>query len=505
MIASIGSAFNGILAVVLVLGACIFFHELGHFTLAKLMGMKVEEFAMGFGRALWGFKRGETSYRVNLIPLGGYVRIAGMEPGAEPDPRGFYAFARWKGALVLVAGSIMNVVLAALAFIAVTVASGIGVFPGSEIAITKVLPDTPSQRAGIEPGDKIVAIDGMTHSLLLTDAEPGGLASRAGLSRYDRVYEVGGDPIDLPYQLAERMIAAQHKAEQAPPASGEAQSGEAPAAEAQSAAEEPGASAPAGPSVEVEVARFAEDGAFKDTRKATLPVPPGLPDRVTPAEAGPLLQRTLGVTLAPIGPDEAIAYITEHPEVPVDLTLLRDGRKVNLTVVPSKEWARVPSTDASGRMAAAHKAVGRIGVVLHGETRPASLPEALKHGAVRSVGAVVMTADWLWKMVTGQVAPQASGPIGIAAVTADQARIGWTAVASVAGLISANLAIINLLPFPPFDGFRIVLLMVEGVIRRRVNQKIEIGLTVTGIAILLGLFLVITFHDIFNLVLFQTP
>jgi len=481
MIESIGSVFNGVLAVVLVLGACIFFHELGHFALAKLIGMKVEEFAMGFGRALWGFKRGETSYRINLIPLGGYVRIVGMEPGAEPDPRGFYAFARWKGAAVLVAGSIMNVVLAALAFIAVTVASGIAVFPGTQISITKVLPDTPSARAGIEAGDEIVAIAGINDSLLLTAAEPDGLAARAGLRRYDRIYEAGGDPIDLPHQLVGLMIAAQDPTD---------------------AEEQP---ATAGPGVEVEVARFSEDGAYETTETLVLPVPPGLPGNVSVDEAGPLLERSLGMTLAPIGPSESIAYISEHPEQPVELTLLRDGRELDLTVVPSKEWARVPTTDDSGRMAAAHKAVGRIGVVLHGETRAASLSEALRHGVMRSVGAVVMTADWLFKMVKGEVAPQASGPIGIAAVTADQARIGWTAVASVAGLISANLAIINMLPFPPFDGFRIVLLIVEGVIRRRVNQKIEIGLTVTGVAILLGLFLVITFRDIFNLVLFQTP
>jgi len=262
---------------------------------------------------------------------------------------------------------------------------------------------------------------------------------------------------------------------------------------------------PVGPSVEVEVARFSEDGTYETTDTLALPVPPGLPASVPVDEAGPLLERTLGMTLAPIGPNESIAYISEHPEQPVKLTLLRDVRELDLTIVPSKEWARVPTTDESGRMAAEHKAVGRIGVVLHGETRPARLPEALKHGVLRSVGAVVMTADWLFKMVKGEVAPQASGPIGIAAVTADQARIGWTAVASVAGLISANLAIINMLPFPPFDGFKILLLIIEGIMRRRVNPKIEIGLTVTGVAILLGLFLVITFRDIFNLVLFQTP
>jgi len=493
MIESIGGLFNGIVAVAVVLGACIFFHELGHFALAKLIGMKVEEFAMGFGRALLAFRRGETNYRVNLIPLGGYVRITGMEPGAEPDERGFYAFARWKGASVLIAGSVMNVVLAAVAFVVVTIATGIAVFPGSEINIQKVMSDTPAARADIQPGDQIVALDGIERSLLLESVESGGAAAEAGLTRYTQIYEVEGEPAELPHQLVQAMIdaqAAQATAEEAEGAEGDADDSE-----------------PLIPTVTLGLIRFADDGSLlsREVETLELPVPPGLPDEMRPDAAGPLLERTLDITLSPIGPGESIAYISDHPDQPVELTLLRNGRRITTTLTPDKEWARVPTEDESGRMTAAHRAVGRIGVVLHGATRPASLAEAFDHGIRRSVEAVVLTAQWLFKMVTGEVAPQASGPVGIAAVTADRARIGWTAVASVAGLISANLAIINMLPFPPFDGFRIVLLVIEGIMGRRVNEKFEIGVTISGVAILIGLFLIITFRDIFNLVLFQTP
>ncbi|MFW6438357.1 MAG: site-2 protease family protein, partial [Armatimonadota bacterium] len=237
----------------------------------------------------------------------------------------------------------------------------------------------------------------------------------------------------------------------------------------------------------------------------SLPVPEDLPEDADVAEAGPVLQEALGVTFTPLASDQSIAYISEHPEEPVELTLLRDGERINVTVTPDKKWARVPGEDPEGRMTAEHQAVGRIGVVLRGETRQATVGEALTQGVWRSVDAVVITADWLFKMLTGEVAPQASGPVGIAALTADQARIGWTAVASITGLISANLAIINLLPFPPFDGFRIVLLGIEAIMRRRVNEKIEMIVTISGVAILLALFLIITFRDIFNLVLFQTP
>ncbi|MGM0494103.1 MAG: site-2 protease family protein, partial [Armatimonadota bacterium] len=233
--------------------------------------------------------------------------------------------------------------------------------------------------------------------------------------------------------------------------------------------------------------------------------PSDLPDEVARGEAGPVLEDVLGVTLAPIGPNEAITYISDRPEQEIDLTLIRDGQRIRTTVTPTREWARVPGEDETGRMTAAHQAVGRVGVVLHGQTRPAGFVEALDHGIRRSVEAVVVTADWMFKMATGEVAPQASGPVGIAAMTADQARIGWTAVASLTGLISANLAIINLLPFPPFDGFRIVLLGIEAIMGRRVDEKVEMIVTIAGVAILLAVFLVITFSDILNLVLFQTP
>ncbi|MFP4250910.1 MAG: site-2 protease family protein [Armatimonadota bacterium] len=491
MIETIGGWANGIFAIAVVLGACIFIHELGHFAVAKFIGMKVEEFAMGFGRALWSRERGETRYRINLVPLGGYVRIAGMEPGAEPTEGGFYSFARWKGALVLFVGSFMNVVLAALAFIAVILATGLGVFPGNEINVRKVLPNTPAAAADIEPGDRIVDVDGIEHSLLIEDVDPGGPAAEAGLGRYDRIFEVQGEEVALPHELLAAMKEV-----------GESGDEEAAQGDDAEATEDP---SPASEAITVEVLGFTDEGEFRGQESVELPIPSDLPDEVARGDAGPVLEDIFGVILTPIGPNEAITYISDRPEQEIDLTLIRDGRRIRTTVTPTREWARVPGEDETGRMTAAHQAVGRVGVVLHGQTRPAGFVEALEHGIDRSVEAVVVTADWMFKMATGEVAPQASGPVGIAAMTADQARIGWTAVASLTGLISANLAIINLLPFPPFDGFRIVLLGIEGIMGRRVNERVEMIVTIAGIAILLAVFLIITFSDILNLVLFQTP
>ncbi len=474
MLESIVTTTNGIIAVVIVLGACIFFHELGHFTLAKLIGMRVHEFAIGFGRRLVGIRRGETEYRVNLIPLGGYVRIAGMEPGAPPEERGFYRFPRWAGSTVLLAGSFMNVVLAALAFIAISIATGVPIFPGHSVNIRKVMPDTPAEAAGLKAGDQVVAIDGMTDSLLIDQVSPKGLAAKAGLRRYDQIYRVDGREIGVPYQLLEAMVEARKHN-------------------------------PEARTLSVGIGRFTEEGVIESIETVDLPIPPDLPEEPEPAHSDEYLARSYGVAFVPLGHDSALSYISERAGKPIELTVLRDGREIKLRVVPEAEWARVPEEDEQGRLTTPVRSVGRIGVVLTGETRPVSVGEAIKYGVISSVSAVFTVIDGLHKMIRGEIAPQGSGPIGIAALTAERARIGWTSVAFIGGIISANLAVINLLPIPPFDGFRIVLLLIEGIIRRRVNERIEIGVTVAGAAVVLGFFLIITFRDIFNLVVYQTP
>lgn len=485
MFEAIGGLFTGIVAIVVVLGACIFFHEVGHFVLAKLVGMKVHEFAIGFGTRLFGFTRGETEYRINLVPLGGYVRIAGMEPGAEPEEGGFYTFPRWQGATVLFAGSFMNVVLAALAFIVVALATGLPVFPGHQVDIRKVMSGSPAQEAGIQPGDQVIAIDGMRHSLLIDSIEEGGLADELGLGRYDRLFMAEGRQIRTTVELARAMIAARS-------AAGPGEAGE---------ANEAGGSPP---TVEVEVLSLTDEGTLSERKTVALPVPEEMPAEITPGEAGPLLEEMLGLTFERMGTDSALGYISARPDERITLTVLREEQQIEIEVVPEREWARVP-VEEEGRLASAHEPVGRIGVVLGAQTRPASAAEAVHYGIRNSIDAVVMVAQGIYMMIRGQLAPEAAGPVGIAAMTAESARIGWTAVASLGGIISANLAVINLFPIPPFDGFRIILLGVEGVIRRRVNHKIEMAVTIFGVALLLGLFLVITFRDIFHLVLFQTP
>ena len=153
---------TSILAVVIVLGGLIFFHELGHFVVARGMGMGVSVFSLGFGKRLFGITKGKTDYRVCVFPLGGYVQLVGESPDAEL-PEGFGAqesFSRrppWQRMLVVLAGPVFNFILAWLIFWGLAFSQGVQeLLP----VIGQVTNSSAAEEAGIVPGDRIIEIDG---------------------------------------------------------------------------------------------------------------------------------------------------------------------------------------------------------------------------------------------------------------------------------------------------------------------------------------------------------
>ena len=145
-----------ILLAILVLGVLIFVHEMGHFLFAKGFRVPVKVFALGFGPALFSFKRKETIYRLNIFPLGGYANIAGME-GDEEDPRGFYAQSKPRRFLILAGGVLFNLVFAWVLILIVSIFSPTAV---NDTVIGEILPGYPAEVAGLQTGDKILSIDG---------------------------------------------------------------------------------------------------------------------------------------------------------------------------------------------------------------------------------------------------------------------------------------------------------------------------------------------------------
>ncbi len=148
------------IASVIIFGLLIFFHELGHFSIAKLVGIKVREFSLGFGPKLLSHSKGETTYNLRAFPLGGFVNMAGMDPNEEEteEERGFNNKTVGQRIAVIFAGPAMNFLLAVFLLAVLFFSYGVPDKPTNVVQGT--LPGKPAEIAGIKPGDTIVAIDG---------------------------------------------------------------------------------------------------------------------------------------------------------------------------------------------------------------------------------------------------------------------------------------------------------------------------------------------------------
>ena len=145
---------NVVLAILL-LGMIVMVHELGHYTVGRLCGLGIEEFSIGFGPKLFGWRRKEIDYSIRLIPLGGYVHFTG-EDEENPAENSFNNHPVWKRFLTVIAGAAMNFVLAFAAIFLLFMLYAYNNLPG----LTEIVPGSPAEMAGLQPGDRIVAVDG---------------------------------------------------------------------------------------------------------------------------------------------------------------------------------------------------------------------------------------------------------------------------------------------------------------------------------------------------------
>ena len=225
---------------------------------------------------------------------------------------------------------------------------------------------------------------------------------------------------------------------------------------------------------------------------------------ITPERALDLAQQ-LGLSFEPLDQAGVIRYLSLHPNTKMVMTVRRQGQEVTLTVHSREIWGRTETVTAEGTLKSPHRKTGRIGVLLSTPTRRAGVLEGLAIGAGQSAGSVVMVVQAVRAMIAKKIAAEGAGPIGIMALTAERAAAGWAAVLSLCGIISANLAVINLIPIPPFDGFHIVLLSYEGIIRRRISARPEMIIRLTGIFLIMLAFVWLVAKDITNLFLYGTP
>jgi regulator of sigma E protease len=152
-----------IVPVTLVLGFMILIHEWGHFIAARLLGVRVDVFAIGFGPRLFGFKHGDTDYRLCALPFGGYVKMAGDTPGEERSgaPDEFLSKTRWQRVLIAVAGPAMNIILAVVIMLGLfMVGAPVAAFMSQPVRVAGVVPNSVAEKAGLQPGDVILNVNG---------------------------------------------------------------------------------------------------------------------------------------------------------------------------------------------------------------------------------------------------------------------------------------------------------------------------------------------------------
>ena len=338
-----------VLVAILGLALLIVVHEGGHFLAARLCGMRVERFSVGFGKPLVSFKRGDTIYQLAPIPLGGFVQITGLNPHEEFDQKDPYVYPnrpRWMRLLVLVAGPGANYLAA------VILALGIFVGFGKMVAtndIAEVMPKTPAEAAGLKPGDKLLEANGK------------------------------------------------------------------------------------------------------------------------------VLSKDLLVS----------AVVRESAGKPVTLKFDRGGTVQTVVITPAMN---------------AEAKTYRIGIATGTGFVPVPLSESVREALITPVVLTGEMLNGIWEMIAGKQPANLSGPVGIARHMASAAEQGAMPFLRLLMYLSIYLGLFNLLPLPALDGGRVLFLGINSLPIRQVSAKTEAAVHMVGLLLLLGVFVVVTFNDIKEIV-----
>jgi len=402
-----------------ILGFMILIHEFGHFAVAKLLGVRVEQFAIGFGKRLFGFRRGDTDYRLNALPLGGYVKMSGENPMDERsgDPGEFMSHPRWHRFLIAIAGPAMNIMFAVGMLTCVYMVHY--EYPAvldEPAVIGWVLQDTPAARAGIQVGDRIVRIDGIQNPTWEQVIPREALNPNQPL---DVTLERGG-------QLLTKTIV--------PEAIGPNQMG--------SAGWEP------------------KESSFPITE-----LEPGMPAEKAGMQLG---DEIISVDGQPItGLQAMIESLKRSKDKPIEIVVRRNGHLLAFTVTPVL-------SDIKGDLKGDQRY--RVGIG-SAPMKVSSLPlaAAFRRSVEQNKQGSLLILELVQKMVQRKISIRSiEGPIGIGRAAGQAAsKKGWTPLLELAAVVSLNLGIFNLLPIPIMDGGVILLLFVESIIRRDISLRIK--------------------------------
>jgi regulator of sigma E protease len=423
-----------ILAFLFVLGVLIFVHELGHFLVARYHGVRVITFSLGFGPKILKFTRGDTEYCVSVIPLGGYVKMAGENPddprAGKPDE--FLSKTKWQRFQVLIAGPLMNIV-AAVVILAVVLAQGgtIPIYQDEPAVVGVVVADSPAERVGIAPGDQIIRVE---------DDEIG---------TWDDLFFAIGTRPDRDITVAVRRDGREQTYTVRTTSQGRYEIGDIGVV----------------PNIHPMIASL-EPG-DRPARRAGLQ--PG--DIIVAVDGLPVATRV-----------RLIEMISKSADREMAITVTRDDREVTLRATPEKVGERgmlgVLIDDATKPF------------------NPTPL-EAIQLSIDRNIEFSGFIFRTLGGLFTGETSVrQLQGPVGIAQLSGESAEVGWVALFTLMAMLSINLGILNLMPVPVLDGGHILIMMLEGIARRDFSMQVKEKMLLAGFVVLMMLMVTVIYNDL---------
>ena len=426
-----------IVAGAVVLGVLVLLHEWGHFVAAKLCGVRVEVFSIGFGQRIWGWRRGDTDYRVSWLPLGGYVRMAGDNPTEERTGAAyeFLSRPRWQRFLIAIAGPAMNVLTTIVIFFAIFGLVGMPTDTSLRLPSDVAAVPQNAPTSGVQPGDRILQIDGV-NTPTWADVQNKLDAVKPGQTMNISVLRAG-------QQVA---LTATVPSSQAPTDSV--------------------VGYPPQPAVidEVEIGFPAERAGMKAG------------DKIVTLNGSPVATWY-----------QLLDAVRNSDGKPLQFVVQRDSETIPMSITPAK------GMDSDGQT------VWQIGVIDRVEEayERQNPIEAMKD----SFAATGREAKQIFQVLAGLFNGKVSvhdlaGPLGIARVSGQAAKRGPLTLLQLTAAISLNLGILNLLPIPILDGGHVLLLAIEGLMRRDLSISFKERFVQVGLVFLLGIFAFVMYSDI---------
>jgi len=438
-----------ILAFIVVLGITITVHEFGHFAMAKLLKIRVLVFSIGFGPRIAGFVRGGTEYRLSYLPLGGYVKMAGeaFDEERQGTPDEFLSHPRWHRFLVALSGPFMNIVLAVVILTAAYM-TGVQVFRylGEPAVVGPVAANSVARKAGLHSGDRVVAVGGnQVHTW--QDMEIALGTAHQGM--IEILVERAGEKVRLHLEAPDKdqLDAATL-------------------------------------GFKITLPRTVVAAVEPNTPAAQAGLKPG--DEIISVEGNGKSGRTY---------DEVLNIISESKGVPLSFEVLRGEESGKSGARKSLKLTMTPM-EQDGRVLLGFLAEYPVDVVKYGLIR------ALISGVRSNCETAALTFRIIGRVLTGSASfrKTISGPIEIARFSGSAARTGnLRYFLGFVGMVSLQLGIFNLLPIPILDGGVILLLLVEGLIRRDLSMAFKEKIVQAGFVFLILLMGFVVLNDLSKL------